>query len=187
LSDRPTVPSFGILQLFADITRFRKGPEDLPVSASLLGFCVVVGVAAQALLLNVLPVPSGGRAVAVLVIHALATLMLISVVLNLAKRPERFLQTATAAFGAQLVLLPLAVTVGWLYLAFSEDPVWKAPVLILRIMLEIWGLAIMARILNAATGWHVFLCVVLTITRDLVSMLALLSMFPPAVAGATPG
>lgn len=186
MSDRPPATPSGILQLFADIARFRKGPEDLPVSATLLWFCVVVGVTAQLLLLRVMPTPLKGSAVALLVINAVTTLVFLWVLLNLAKRPERYLQTATAAFGYQLVLLPLAVVVGWLFLTFAEHPVWKAPVLLLRVALELWGLAIMSRILNSATGWNLFACVVLTLMRDVITVLAIMSLFPQGTPAGAP-
>lgn len=184
MSDRLPGTLFGTLRLFADITRFRKGPEDLPVSPALLVFCVVVGVAVQALLIGVMPVPFEGSALAIIVINALVTLAFLALLLNLAKRPERYLQTATAAFGFQLVVLPIAIGVGWLYLLFSTDPVWKTPVFMLRIALEIWGLIVMTRILNSATGWSLFACVVLTITRDVLSVLTIVSLFPQAAAAA---
>jgi hypothetical protein len=184
LSDRPPGTLSSTLQLFADIARFRKGPEDLPVAPALLAFCVVVGISAQALLIGVMPVPLEGSALAIIVINAVVTLGFLKLLLILAKRPERYLQTATAAFGFQLVILPIAVGIGWLYLMFSTDPVWKVPVMILRVMLEVYGLAVMARILNSATGWSVFACVVLTLTRDVLSVLVIVSFFPQTVAAA---
>jgi hypothetical protein len=184
LSDRPSGTLFGTLRLFADITRFRKGPEDLPASPALLAFCVVVGITAQALLVGLIPTPVEGNALAIIVINAGVTLAFLALVLNLAKRPERYLQTATAAFGFQLVVLPIAMGVGWLYLLYSTDPVWKTPVFMLRIALEIWGLIVMTRILNSATGWSLFACVVLTITRDVLFILTIVSLFPQAAAAA---
>lgn len=186
MSERPTGTLVGTLQLFADITRFRKGPEDLPVSPALLGYCIIVGIGARALLIRVLPIPFQGNPLAVLVVDAVATLLFLSLVLNLAKLPERFLQTATAIFGFQLVMLPVLVGSGWLYLVFAQDAVWKLPVMMLNIAVEVWGLAVVARILSSATNWPLFACVVLAIAGDLLSFLAIVSLFPLTGATAAP-
>jgi hypothetical protein len=186
LSERPPGRLVGTLQLFADIARFRKGPEDLPVSGALLGYCILGCIAIPALLVSLLRIPLQGSTFGVLSIDALVTVLFIALVLNMAKRPERFVQTATAMFGFQLVVVPVAVAVAWLILMFSTDPVWKMPVFMLKIALEIWALAVMARILSSATGWSLFMCLVLTVMADLVSMFAIVGVFPQTAAPAVP-
>jgi hypothetical protein len=186
LSERPPGTLVGTLQLFADITRFRKGPEDVPASTALLGYCILIGVGIRALAVFALSVPSGGNPLVMPVIDTVATLLYFALVLNLARHPERFLQTVTAIFGYQLVMLPLAVLSSWMLTTFIDDPVWKLPAIMLSIAVEIWGLAVIGRILNSATGWPMFACMLLAIAGDLLSFLAMTSVFPPVAATATP-
>src|SRR5690606_36389123 len=53
-------------RVFADIARFRKGPEDVPASTTLLAVAIAGAVLLRALLLGLLPVSTGGSPVLVI-------------------------------------------------------------------------------------------------------------------------
>jgi hypothetical protein len=181
LSEPTPGPFVGNLRLLVDIVRFRKGPEDLPVSQALLVACVAVNVVLRTLIASALPLPFSGSPLAILLLDAGATLLFVSLVLGIARCPERFMQTASAIFGTQLVLLPVQAAAGAIYLAVVADPFWHGPVLMLNFMVDVWGLAVMARILRSATGWPLFACVALAVSGELLSVIAITSIFPPVV------
>lgn len=99
-----------LLQTFIDIALWRKGPQDLPASPTLVwlvGLLYVTAGFAKAMTLNVSLRP------AVIMIGA-DVLMLTAwswLVLMLFGRPERFQQTAAAVFGAGVVLGLLEILV----------------------------------------------------------------------------
>jgi hypothetical protein len=179
LSDRTPGILIGNLRLFADIVRFRKGPEDLPVSQALLAYCVIASIAVRMLAVRILPMPYQGNPLAILLLDAGVTLLFVSLVLALARRPERFLQTATAVFGYQLVMLPLLLGAGWLLESFLNDAVWRMPMLLLNAGLGLWSMVVIARILRSATGWPLFACVAFAISGELLSIIIVTSIFPP--------
>ena len=176
----------GVLRLFVDIARFRKGPEDLPVSRGLLIWCIVGGAAGRALLSRALPLPSQGNTLAILAVDTGTTLLFLALVLVAARRPERFLQTAGALFGFQLVMLPVLAAASWLLATFQADPFWRSPVIVLTIAVDVWGLAIVARILRSATGWSMVACVGLAILSDLLTYSLLAVLFPTSAPLPTP-
>jgi hypothetical protein len=177
----------GMLRLCADIVRFRKGPEDLPVSRTMLAACVVACVAAQTLLAGgMLPAEFKGSAFAIMVIRAMVVLVAIAVVLALVRRPERYLQTATAVFGCQLLLLPFSAATGWLTLHGETHADWKLPATVLAFAVQVWGLAVLARILRSATGWPLIGCVGAALLMDLVTLTIIMGFFPAADLQALP-
>ncbi len=177
------------LRLFTEIVRFRKGPEDLPVSALLLGLAIGAGVLLRVLFSGILPMPGSvtGSPVLIIAVGIGVTLLYLAGLLRLAGHPERFLQTATATFGSQLILGPGLIFSGWFFVTHSADPTWRVPAALLALVFEIWALAVMARILRSATGWPIAACVALTIAGQLLIYLAVAGLFPqPPATPATP-
>jgi hypothetical protein len=103
------------------------------------------------------------------------------VVLRLAARPERFLQTTTAIFGYQTILAPALGAATWLFVQYMQDPVWQVPVALVLFALAIWTLSVNGRILRAATGWPQFSCVALVLLQAFVSRFIELGLFPGQV------
>jgi hypothetical protein len=170
------------LRSFVDIARFRKGPEDLPVSRAVLGWCIVAGIVLRALISRSLPMPYKGNVLAILGIDTATTLLFVALVLAAVRRPERYLQTASAIFGIQLVMLPVIVAASWLLSAFQSDPFWSVPVLALTVAVDVWGLVIVARILRSATDWSLAACIGLAILSDLLTFSVMSLLFPLNVA-----
>lgn len=168
----------GVLRLFVDIARFRKGPEDVPASRAVLGWCVIAGVALRALASRTMPMPFKGNVLAILAVDAGTSLLFLALVLAVVRRPERFVQTGSAVFGFQLVMLPVLIGVSWLLSVVQTDPFWRSLVIVLTIAVDVWGLAVMARILRSATGWSLVACVGLAILSDLLTFSVMAVLFP---------
>src|SRR5688572_15573341 len=93
---------------------FRKGPEDLPASSTLLFVTIAANVLLGLALSSALPLPEHNR-IAVAVVGALFLCGWYWGLVRLAGKPERFVQTATAIFGFQTVLLPAFMAVRLMY------------------------------------------------------------------------
>jgi hypothetical protein len=172
----------GIFGLYVDIARFRRGPEDLPVSVQLLLFTTAAYVVVDALMLLVLPLPDSSPA-ALIAIDVAVTLLWYGLVLRLAGKPERFLQTASAVMGFQLVVAPAFIASGWLFLKYQNVSGVQLLVAALRLALEIWMLVVFGRILRAATGWPLFAGIALAFSQELLTWLVASAVFPTLVKG----
>ena len=120
-----------LLRLFGEIALSRKGPQDLPASPLLLAL-TVAAYAVVAFGVNLLLSPAESWRLQLLVEVAF-TLAWYAVLLRAFGKPERFLQTATAMFGYQLVLAPPFIAVMSLTRRFTEDSAasWQFPVAVL--------------------------------------------------------
>jgi hypothetical protein len=170
-----------LARLYTDIAFFRRGPEDVPFSRRSLGVTVIAYMLLSLALSSLMPAVPDSRFVLIVVDSALG-LAWYWVVLKLAGRPERFLQTVAAIFGFQTVLQPAFVSVTWLFLTYMKDPVWQAPVSLLLLLLAIWMLAVNTRILKSATGWKQFACVAVVMLQSLLGRFIETSLFPAAIA-----
>jgi hypothetical protein len=179
-------PASGVgstLGLFADIARLRRGPEDLPVSSTLLLVTTVAYAALDALLLSIAPGLPGNPAL-LIGIDIGVTLLWYAMLLRIAQKPERYLQTVTAVLGFQLVLAPILIVSGWLFLRYQADSTWQLPVSMVRLVVEVWALIVLSRILRSATGWPTFGCVALSIGQELITLLLVSAVVPGAVPAA---
>lgn len=181
MSDSTPAGVTQVTRLYTDIALFRRGPEDVPVSAVLLALTVFAYMLLSLLLSTVMPVGDADRLV-LIALDSFLTLAWYWVVLRLAGRPERFLQTTTAIFGYQTVLAPAFVAATWLFLQYMKDPTWQLPASLLLLALAVWTLIVNGRILRSATGWPQVTCVALVIVEALISRLIALGLFPGDVA-----
>ncbi len=166
-----------LLWLYAQIALLRRGPQDLPASTLLLAGTVLGYVAVNALLSSVLP-PAPGSWPMHLAFDVLFTLAWYQILLRLTGRPERFLQTATAVFGYQLVLTPLWMSTAWLVQRYGGHEVWQGPVALLAMAIVIWYIAANGRIVKAALEWSTSPSVALVILQLLVEQLIAFQIFP---------
>jgi len=91
------------LRIFMDIVLWRRGPQDLPTSALLLALTVAVYVTVSVVQLAMLGEDTATW-IFFLLVDPLLLLGWVWLVLRIFGRTERFLQTATAVFGASAVL-----------------------------------------------------------------------------------
>jgi hypothetical protein len=182
LSEESPKPLADKLQVFIDIARMRRGPEDLPFDHSLL----VVTVLAYGLLnLGIgLLLPHPVPPLPLVLIDIAVTLAALHWILQLANKRERFVQSAAAVFGFQIVLAPLVLIVAWLAVRYGKDDTWQLPVGLLYYAVDIWVLAAASRILRSATGWPMLGCVALTIAVDMCARLIIVLLFPAALDAA---
>jgi hypothetical protein len=161
----------------------RRGPEELPASWLLLAITMAAQVVVALVLGSILPAlpqepGTENHGVALLLIETFVPLLWGWAILQFAGRLERFLQMMTAAFGCQLVLLPLAVPAIWAARYFSEGSSLLLLAQAAQVVLSIWGTLATARIVRAATDWPMVACVVLVVVQGLAVLLVAFAFFP---------
>ena len=181
-----------LVKLFTQIALLRRGPQDLPASMLLLTLTIVAYLAVNLLLNGLLPAPVVADAAtrvaeaeqpnwsAQLLLDTGFTLVWYVVLLRIAGRPERTLQTATAVFGIQIVLVPLLFLSRWLAPRFPQDSPWFVPVTLLGIVLLVWFVAANSHIVKAALEWSLGASVALAILQILADELLQRALFPIA-------
>jgi len=100
---------YPLILLFFDICLFKKGPQDIPVSAGLLFFLIPIyaGVSFLILLLNT----DANSAILQICIEIALVLGFSKAILYIAKKPERYLQTACALVATDTLISFLALPV----------------------------------------------------------------------------
>ncbi len=145
-----------VLARVVDIILLRGGPESLPASSSLLAIVIAVNVAVSAAVTALMPTAPESWPLQLLV-GTIVTLLWFQLAFTLANKPERFVQTATAIFGATTLFLPALipmVTALLPYLDKPDPPVDPPAALsILTALLAIWLLTVQVRIVRAAFEW----------------------------------
>ena len=167
-----------MLRLYGQIALLRRGPQDVPASPLLLGLTVAVFIGVNCLVTALMP-PFPGPWLMHLLIEVVFMLAWYAVLLRLQKKSERFLQTATALFGYQIVLSPLIIALSWLMQRFQSEPAWWLPVLILTLILAVWVIAAGGHILKSALEWSMPASVSLFIAQILSGQLLLIAIFNP--------
>jgi heme/copper-type cytochrome/quinol oxidase subunit 4 len=164
------------IRLYAQIALLRRGPQDLPASPLLLALTVVAFLAVNFVMSSVLPPDNRWRES--LLVATLFTLLWYVVLLRLAGRPERTLQTTSAVFGFQTVLAPLVIGCGWLIRRFGEGSPWQVAVICAGLLLFAWVIAANSYIVKVALEWSVSSSVVLVILETVVGWLLQLALLP---------
>jgi hypothetical protein len=174
-------------RVYVDIARLKRGPEDIPAVPSLLATTLVAYAIVSLAFGALMPSADGAdHPVALLFVDMALMLVWVKLLLRLARKPERFLQTTLAVFGFQLVLAPLFASSMALFMRLRDDPSWQVPVSLLIVALGIWALIVNTRIFQSATQWPAPVCVALVIAQALVTRGLLLLMFPETLATDVP-
>jgi hypothetical protein len=141
---------FGVV---LDIILLRRGPEQLPASATLLAASVLLYVVGFSFFVIVLPLTLPA-ALMQSAVGAAVMLLWFRLALTIAGKPERFLQTLTAIFAVNVVFLPILVPLVGAVLPYVEKADPKVPVpaalLIVTMIVGIWGLIVEVRIVRMA-------------------------------------
>jgi hypothetical protein len=158
-----------LAKAFWDIALWRASPAQLPASLFLL--CLVAAVAAIVEVISALVPPSQGGLIPIrLALSVALPLAFAWMVLAVARRRQRFLQTGTALLGvavlAELVLYPLG---SLLYLIGADRPA-ALPVGILLLVGLIWYLLACANIWRAALDARLVLGGIISVGYLLLSM-----------------
>src|SRR5262245_13590605 len=125
-----------LLRLFGQIALSRRGPQDLPASPLLLAITVASYIAVTFGLSSLLPPVDSWRPQ--LFIEVAFSLAWYALLLRAFGKPERYLQTATAMFGYQLVLAPPLIAIMSIVRRLPEDSGWMTPVALIAIGFLIW-------------------------------------------------
>jgi len=171
-----------VIGLFVQIALLRRGPQDLPVSPSLLALTVVGYFAVTFIVSSALP-PFKGPWVEHLCVDVVFMFTWYAVLLRAVGRPERFLQTAMAVYGYQAVLAPLLATSVWLTGRFAQDSAWQLPVTVMNLVILIWFIAANSHIVKAALEWSMPPSVMLVILQTIAGNLLVLALFPIPAPG----
>jgi len=167
-----------LLKLFVEIALFRRGPDSVPGGAQVLWLTIGMYVALTLVLQQLLPsrIPNMLWQIPV----GLAfTLGWYGVLMYLANRPERFVQTVTAVFGFQLVMRPLLAPIDWLWPQLPKDSSLLVLVAGAALLLLGWSLAVNARIIRAALECSVVAAAGLVLAEFLTSQVLFLAMIGP--------
>jgi hypothetical protein len=158
-----------LAKAFWDIALWRKSPAQLPASLFLLG--LVAGAAALLEVLGALLPPNpSGRILTRVILSVGLPLLFAWVVLVIARRRQRFLQTGIALLGvavlAQLVLYPLGSLLNFI----GSDRPASIPLGVLLFVGLIWYLLACANIWRAALDAGVGLGAAISVGYLLLSM-----------------
>jgi hypothetical protein len=171
-----------LLRLYAQIALLRRGPQDVPASPLLLALTVAALFAVNSTLGLLLSSDSASW-LPQLAVEIAFPLAWYAALLSVLKRSERFLQTATALFGYQLVLSPLFIPAGWLIQRVVLDGTaaqgspWLLPVGVLGVCMAIWLIAAGARVVKSALEWPMLPSVAVVILQTLVGQALLVALF----------
>lgn len=177
-------------RLYLDIALFRRGPEDLPVSVSLL-LVTILGTVVLSLLGAQLPsADPAARFDNVLGLTVTETALEVAwywALLRLAGRPERLIQTGSAIFGVQLLVSAVVLVLIALSI-LTQGPTESLPALagLLVFALSIWLLVVHVRIVQAATQWPTFKVVASVLAQTVLIVLVRLWLFPDSLRGFMP-
>jgi hypothetical protein len=160
-------------RLYLDIAMWRRGPADVPGVPLLLWLTVCAYVGVIALLSAALQLRSGWPRE--LAFDVLYTLVWCWLLLWSTRRRERFVQTAAAVFGFQLVLAPLMIGIGALVPAEPTGDGLLA-LQIATLLVIGWVVLAVAHIVKSALDWSLMACVPLSMFLFLAEQLLLQSL-----------
>jgi hypothetical protein len=167
-----------LIQLFTQIALLRRGPQDLPASLLLLAMTIAGYFGINFLVGGLMPPVKGSPGYLVIVVDVAFTLAWYVVLLRVAGRSERTLQTTTAVFGFQAVLSPLLIVSDWLMLRFAQDTTWNLPIALMWLVILVWVIAANSHVVKAALEWSNAASVALVILQFLAGQLLLFALFP---------
>ena len=155
------------LRIFLDIVLWRRGPQDLPASSLLLAVSAAAYVAVSAVQLALLR-ESAATWLFFLVFDPLLLGSWVWLVLRLFGQAERFLQTASAMFGAGAVLglglyLPLQLVVSGL-----GQPPGSGIAQVFALLIVVTFALVAGRIIKLATESNLFTGIAVALTYFLI-------------------
>jgi hypothetical protein len=167
---------FGVV---VDIVFLRRGPENMPASITLLGIVVVVYVALYSLAYSVFILPVAPETpdswLVQIACGSLLQLAWFWVAFQLAGKPERFTQTATAIYATGMFFIPTLALLGTLMPFMKKGATGQPPPLIglLTLLIAVWVFVIVVRIVRSAFEWAWFRTIIFVLAANLVPMIIL--------------
>jgi len=167
-----------LARLYVDIALWRRGPQDLPAVGILLPLTIGAYVLVSVALGELTPQLRPGWTPQVLSDAAFLALWY-WLLLALARRRERYAQTAAALFGLQTVLAGPSIVCAWLLQRFAHDPVWLTLTYIGALAVLVWTMIAIGHVLRAALERSLWLCLMLAFAQMLAEELVFLAIFDP--------
>ncbi|HED14263.1 MAG TPA: hypothetical protein ENI62_11540 [Gammaproteobacteria bacterium] len=168
-----------LLRIFLDIVRFKAGPQDLPISPALLVttfiFAVLTHVVTDA------PYSSAATIWLAAVTQASAFGAVLWVVLSIRGKSERWLQTATALFGAGSLLQLLTIPVSYM-LGNQQSSISLGLPSLLLLVIAFWFLAVMSWVFRQSLEIKTGMSLLLSLGCQFVVLVIVLMVFPPQSA-----
>jgi hypothetical protein len=178
----PRLPASAALaalaRLYIALAIWRRGPQDVPAVGILLPLTIGAYVLLSVLVGELLPLQPG------LLLQLAADVAFILLwywlLLAIAGRRERYLQTVTAIFGLQCVLAAPSIVSMWLVERFADDTLWRTPAYIAAYAVPLWTQVAVAYILRATLERGLGLCLILAFIELLAEVSAFVAIFPSA-------
>ena len=167
-----------LARLYVAIAIWRRGPQDLPALGILLALTIAAYVLLSAVVGELLPSMHPGWFWQVM-LDTLFCLLWYWLLLVIARRRERYLQTATALFGLQTVLAAPTMALVWLMQRFAHDGSVRLLLYIASLAVASWTLLAIGHILRSALERPLGFCLILALLQMLVEELVFLSVFGP--------
>jgi hypothetical protein len=174
-----------LFQAYTQIALLRLGPQDLPAARLLLAVTMIAYFAVSLVVISLMPPMQGWEDQEHPAMDIAFWLVWYFVLLRLAGRSERILQTTTAVIGFQTILAAPMVIADWLLLRFAKDETWQLPVVLMWLMLFIWMIAANSHVVKASFEWSSFASVALVILQIFAQQLLMIALFAPFSPGAT--
>jgi hypothetical protein len=151
-----------LLKAFVDIALWRKGPQHLPTSVTLM--LVAAGLDGVLTLIFARAIDPSEKDLALrTLLEVTLSLGWLWVLLALFRHSERFVQTATAVFGTSVLLTPLLFGMQAMLHNLEKGHMLQTPMQLGLITLFVWYLLVNAHILRTALEVNLFLAIVLTL------------------------
>lgn len=170
-----------------DIAFFRRGPENLPASQALLALVVAMFIVLLVVMSVLVSLPAAD-ALAVSIVQSVVMLAWFRGALAVANKRERFLQTATALFGVNVLFLPALVPLSNALRPYIEkaDPTVAPPaaLLLVTLWLMLWGFIVEIRIVKAAFECSWLGAVLLVVGESIAYVVVVALLFGSAAKGA---
>jgi len=170
-----------LLRFFIDLCLLRARPQDLPASPILLVLVAAIGISIG----TPAAAPAFGSLLAgfgISLVDAAVLAGFIAVLLQFRKHPERFVQTATSALGANLVLSAIGLPLQW---ALPQDPetagMFGQIASVIFQFIILWVVVVIGHVLRHALGISLLAGVGLAFGYAILSGLVILSLFAPAL------
>lgn len=168
-----------ILKAYTDIALLRRGPDSLPYSPPLLLLTLIV-LGTMETLVPPAPLFTMAQSGIISAVDIIMTCSVIWLMLNAIGRLERFVQTATALFGAKLVLSAMQLLVqlpaGGAYDPQTQEGV--PSILLLQTLVELWFYIVMSMILRIAMSIGVLQSIGLILLITMLKLGALQLLLP---------
>jgi len=170
---------FVILRVFLDIVRFKAGPQDLPASPVLLAMAFIATVLTH--VVTDAPYSSVATIWMAALIQAGTFGIVIWAVLLIRDKRERWLQTATALFGAGSLLQLLTIPVSYM-LGNQQSSISLGMPSLLLLVIAFWFLAVMSWVFRQSLEIKTGMSLLLSLGCQFVVLVIVLMVFPPQSA-----